>query len=103
MNTTPASIRGWRFSRKEWIGLALGLFALLAFGANVEQRTALRRTPMTDLGVFACAAGAVRSGQNIYAVTDWHGWHYQYPPALAIVFTPLAQRVPTLPMILAAG
>ncbi len=103
LNTRPEPIRGWRFSRKECVGLALGLLALLAFGANVEQRTALRRTPMTDLGVFACAAGAVRSGQNIYAVTDWHGWHYQYPPALAIVFTPLAHRAPTQPTILAAG
>ena len=75
--------------------LAVGLFALVAFGANVEQRTALRRTPMTDLGVFSTAAGAVLSGQNIYTVSDWHGWHYQYPPALAILFTPLAIPVPT--------
>jgi hypothetical protein len=58
---------------------------------------------MTDLGVFACAAGAVRSGENLYTVTDWHGWHYQYPPAFAILFTPLALPVPPGPPILAPG
>ena len=103
MNPIPDSLRGWRFSRKESASLVVGLIAFIAFGANVEQRTALRRTPMTDLGVFACAAGAVRSGENLYAITDWHGWHYQYPPALAILFTPLALPVPTAPPVLAAG
>jgi hypothetical protein len=103
MNTQPEPLRAWRFSRGERLWLAAGLFALLAFGANVEQRTALRRTPMTDLGVFACAAGAVCSGENLYTATDWHGWHYQYPPALAILFIPLAHPVPAGPPILAAG
>jgi hypothetical protein len=103
MNTKPESPRAWHFSGRERVWLAAGLFALLAFGVNVEQRTALRRTPMTDLGVFACAAGAVRSGENPYTVTDWHGWHYQYPPALAILFTPMALPVPTGPPILAVG
>ena len=81
--------------------MALGV--ILAFGANLELRTALRRTPMTDLGVFACAAGAVRSGENLYTITDWHGWHYHYPPTLAILFTPLAHPVPTGPPLLAPG
>jgi len=103
MSASHEPIRAWHFSRQERVGLVIGLIALLAFGANVEQRTALRRTPMTDLGVFACAAGACRTGQNIYTITDWHGWHYQYPPALAIMFIPLALRVPTVPTILAAG
>jgi hypothetical protein len=103
MNVSPEPLRAWHFSRKESVWVAVGLCALLAFGANVEQRTALRRAPMTDLGVFACAAGAVRSGENLYTVTDWHGWHYQYPPALAILFLPLAHPVPAAPPILAAG
>ena len=103
MNATPEKPRGWRFSRAEKIGLSLGLVAVLAFGINLEQRTALRRTPMTDLGVFACAAWAVRSGDNPYAISDWHGWHYQYPLTLAILFTPLAHPVPTPPPALAPG
>ena len=93
----------WHFSRRERVWFCVVLFALLGFGINVEQRTALRRTPMTDLGVFSCAAGAVLSGENIYSVTDWHGWHYQYPPALAILFTPLAQPVPIAPSVLPPG
>jgi hypothetical protein len=75
----------------------------VAFGANVEQRTALRRAPMTDLGVYACAAGAVCSGENFYTTAEWHGWHYNCLPTLAILFTPLAQPVPIAPAILAAG
>jgi hypothetical protein len=103
MNTKPESPGAWHFSGRERLWLAVGLFALLAFGVNVEQRTALRRTPMTDLGVFSCAAGAVWSGENLYTITDWHGWHYQYPPALAILFAPMALPVPIAPPILDVG
>ena len=84
----------WRFSRAERTGLVVALCAFVGFGVNLEVRTALRRTPMTDLGVFACAAGAVRGTNNLYTVTDWHGWHYQYPPALAILFAPFAHPAP---------
>ena len=93
----------WRFSRGERKGLAVALCVILGFGVNLEQRTALRRTPMTDLGVFACAAGAVRSHDNLYTISDWHGWHYQYPPALAILFAPFAHPVPTIPPSLPPG
>ena len=93
----------WRFRGRERAWLAVGLFACLVFCAILERRTALRRTPMTDLGVFSCAAGAVIDGKNIYTITDWHGWHYQYPPALAILFTPLALPVPENPPLLAPG
>jgi len=58
---------------------------------------------MTDLGVFACAAWAAANGENIYAIRDWHGWHYQYPPALAILFRPLAHPLPTEKPNLAPG
>jgi hypothetical protein len=49
---------------------------------------------MTDLGVFSCAAWGAWHGENIYNLTDWHGWHYQYPPTLAILFAPLAHPLP---------
>jgi hypothetical protein len=87
----------WQFSRAEQWGLVLALAVILAFGALIEKRTALRRVPMTDLGVFACAAWALQSGEDFYAVTDWHGWHYHYPPMLAILFKPLAEPVPKPP------
>ena len=104
MNPQPQPPSGaWRFRRSERLGLAVALFAILVFGANLEKRTALRRTPMTDLGVFACAAGAVRDGENPYTICDWHGWHYQYPPTLAILFRPLAIPVPASPPSLPPG
>lgn len=103
MNTTQESRRGWHLSGRERTWLAVGLFACLVFGVNLEKRTALRRTPMTDLGVFSCAAGAVLDGNNLYTVNDWHGWHYQYPPALAILFTPLALPAPAGPPLLSPG
>lgn len=80
-----------------------GLCLVLAFGVNLEQRTALRREPMTDLGVFSCASWAIWSGDNPYHITDWHGWHYQYPPALAILFGPLANPLPEPLPALAPG
>ena len=96
--TQPLSHRppsnSWRFHRSERIGLALGLVVVLAFGAQHERRTALRSRPMTDLGVFACAAWAVRSGDNPYTVSDWNGWHYHYPPLTAILMAPLAHPLP---------
>jgi hypothetical protein len=86
--------RPWKFTRGERAGLFIGLFIILGFGVNLEQRTALRRAPMTDLGVFSCAAWGAWHGENIYNLTDWHGWHYQYPPTLAILFAPLENPLP---------
>ena len=94
LNSMSENKRRWNFSRRERIWLAVGICLLIGFGACMERRTALRRIPMTDLGVFAVASEAVWSGQNPYMVTDWHGWHYQYPPTLAILFLPLAEPVP---------
>lgn len=71
-----------------------GLWALLAafilFGGVVELRSAFLKRRMTDMGVYLRAAWAVRAGENIYDITDNNGWHYQYPPCLAILLTPLA-------------
>lgn len=102
MNINPEPA-GWCLTRSERVGLAVVLCAILAYGIVLEFRTALRRAPMTDLGVFACAAGAVRSGDNIYGIFDWHGWHYQYPPTLAILFTPLAHPQPAPITLLQPG
>ncbi len=74
--------------------LAVVLAALVIFGFVLERRTALRNQPMTDLGVFACAAGAVASDANLYAISDWHGWHYHYPPLMAILMRPFAHPLP---------
>lgn len=98
MNSTPQL-----FSSRERIALTIAGCVIVAFGANLEKRTALRRKPMTDLGVFACAGSAVVHGENIYNVCEWHEWHYQYPPALAILFVPLSEPIPIAPRTLENG
>jgi hypothetical protein len=102
-NDEPVILRGWKFSRRERTWLWVSLFLVLAFGANLEKRTALRRVPMTDLGVPVCAAGAVLKGDNLYRMSEWHNWHYNYPPTLAILLTPLALSAPSPPPVLNPG
>jgi hypothetical protein len=62
----------------------------ISFGALVEMRSAFMQRRMTDLGVYLRAGWAVRSGVDIYDVTDDNGWHFQYPPLFAILMAPLA-------------
>ena len=84
--------REWRFERYEKIALISACASLLVFGLHIERRTALRRSlRFTDLGVYPRAAWAVRSGENLYTVSDSNDLHYNYPPAFAILFTPLAR------------
>jgi hypothetical protein len=103
LNAPSATKPRWNFRRHERIAIIVTLIALIAFGILQERRTALRHAPMTDLGVFCIASGAIWSGENPYAISDWHGWHYQYPPALAILFLPLAEPIPQQPAILPPG
>lgn len=67
------------------------LFAgILGFGAVVEIRSAFQTMRRTDFGVYARAAWAVRSGDDLYQIRDDRGWHYCYPPLFAMLLTPLA-------------
>jgi len=84
----------WNFNRRERVYLSIACCLLVLFGFLLERRTALRDRPMTDLGVFCFASGAIWSGENPYAIADSHGWHYQYPPVLAIMFLPFAEPPP---------
>src|ERR1035437_690491 len=95
ITTSAATLRQrWSFTRGERIVLAIVLAAILIFGFVLERRTALRNQPMTDLGVFACAAWSVATDANLYTVSDWHGWHYHYPPLMAILMRPFAHQLP---------
>jgi alpha-1,2-mannosyltransferase len=71
-------------------GLWTILIVILAFGGLVEMRSAFLKRRMTDLDVYLRTAWAVRTGADIYDVLDDNEWHYQYPPLLAILATPLA-------------
>ncbi len=77
-------------STRQKLGLALGVLLLLGFGVVVESRGAFLTRRMTDVNVYFRAAWAVRSGSDIYTVTDDNGWHYNYPPLFAILLVPLA-------------
>src|SRR5437667_91445 len=49
---------------------------------------------MTDLQVYLRAAGAVRTGNDLYRITDDSGMHYTYAPPFAILLVPLADPPP---------
>jgi alpha-1,2-mannosyltransferase len=80
--------------RWERHALFLGFAALLAFSIVVEIRSAFSNRPHTDLQVYLRAAWAVRTGEDLYGITDSNGWHFHYPPLLAIFLTPLADPTP---------
>src|SRR2546422_10095609 len=75
--------------RWERLGLVALLVTILAFGVLIVIRSAFLDRPYTDLGCFLHAAWAVRTGNDIYAVT-FNDWYYNYPPLLAIFLVPLA-------------
>ncbi len=77
-------------SRVEWLALAAFLTVLVVFGVVVEIRSALQQTRKGDLNVFLRAGWAVRADADLYDVTDDNGFHYHYPPLLAILAAPLA-------------
>jgi alpha-1,2-mannosyltransferase len=90
-NSTSAVDRQFSpLSSWERAGLAVLLALLISFGALVEMRSAFMQRRMTDVGVYLRAGWAVRSGADIYDVTDDNGWHFQYPPLFAILMAPLA-------------
>ncbi len=77
-------------SKLHVIGLSLLLLTIILFGVMVEFRGAFLKTRMTDIGPYLRAAWAVRTGGDMYKITDDRGWHYVYPPLFAILMTPLA-------------
>ncbi|MBY0523902.1 MAG: DUF2029 domain-containing protein [Gemmataceae bacterium] len=77
-------------SRWERWGVWLLLVSALAFGVLVEVRSAFLTRRMGDFNCYSRAAWAVHSGENLYDIADDNGWHYNYPPLLAIVLLPLA-------------
>jgi hypothetical protein len=86
----PGDPRIAPLSRWERRGLAVFLLLWALFGGLVELRSAFLSRRMGDLDCFLRAAWAVRSGADLYDVTDNNGFHYNYPPFFAIVLTPLA-------------
>lgn len=78
----------------ERFALAAFLVTLIVFGVMLEIRCVYMPNRQTDLGVYLRAAWAARVGQNPYTVQDDNGWHFCYPPVVALAFLPLADAPP---------
>jgi hypothetical protein len=59
-------------------------------GIDTYRRSTHPNGQMTDFGVYARAAWAVRVGANPYEVASDRGWHYLYPPPFVLLVLPLA-------------
>jgi Glycosyltransferase family 87 len=82
-------------TRWERTSLVCLLAVIVAFGVLVEFRAAFFDRRMSDLTVFFRAGWAVRTGEDIYKVSDErNGWYYVYPPFFAILMAPLAEAPP---------
>src|SRR5436190_1693018 len=57
----------------------------------IFARSVMQQTRKTDLTVYLRAAWAIHVDEDLYRVTDEHGWHYHYPPLLAALLVPFAQ------------
>jgi Glycosyltransferase family 87 len=77
-------------NRRERWGLILLAALFVLFSLVVGHRSLLLSRHMTDLNAFLRGAWAVRTGENLYEVADENGFHYIYPPLLAILLTPFA-------------
>lgn len=87
--------RRWDRPNTFEVAALIGFWLLVVFfGAAVEFRSAYLTHRRTDLDVYLRAAWAVRSGNDLYTVTDEHGWHFHYPPIFAIAIEPLADPPP---------
>jgi alpha-1,2-mannosyltransferase len=73
----------------ERAGIIALFLVLVGFGGLVEKRSAFQVRRKGDLDVFLRAGWAVRSGADLYDVTDNNGFHYHYPPFFAILMAPL--------------
>lgn len=81
-------------TRLELAGLWTLLIVCVAFGGVTLLRSAFLTHRHTDLEVYLRAAWAVRVGVDPYHVADSNGWHYHYPPLLAIALIPGAVAPP---------
>ena len=90
----PGGSRGEWLSKWERFGLWSLVAVTILFGAMVEWRSAFMFTRKTDADDFFRAAWAIRTGVDIYTITDTQGWHYNYPAFFAILLTPLANPPP---------
>ncbi len=91
---SPATSTGERLPLWARWGLSLLVVLFALHALHVWHRSLFLQRRMTDLGVYARAAWAARTGANLYEVTDTNGCHYVYPPLFALAMAPLAEAPP---------
>ncbi len=79
-------------TRWDRLGLLVVLLAMVVLGGVVIRRSALSVWRHGDYAVYTHAAWTVRAGGDLRSMTCMRGWHYTYPPTLAVLMVPLAEK-----------
>ncbi len=81
------------FFRRKWLGILLVLGLAWGVGISTFYRGAISPKQRTDLTVFLKAGEMVAEDRanHIYEITNARGWHYVYPPLLAILLAPVSK------------
>ena len=81
------------FFKRKWLGLLLILSLAIGIGISTFYRGAISHHQRTDLTVYLEAGKAVAEGRasHLYEVVSKRGWHYVYPPLLAILLAPFSK------------
>jgi len=81
------------FFKRKWLGILLILGLAGGVGISTFYRGAISPKQRTDLTVYLKAGETVAGGRadRIYEVTSIRGWHYVYPPILAILLAPVSK------------
>jgi hypothetical protein len=80
--------------KRQSVWLAILAIALAVWGLT-DVRSRARTDPhnlgahRSDLTCYTAAGAAIFAGQDPYEATNPRGWHYVYPPLLAILVAPL--------------
>ncbi|MDD5427713.1 MAG: glycosyltransferase family 87 protein [Candidatus Omnitrophica bacterium] len=83
--------------RRKLLCIFIVVVFLAIVGISTLYRGGLGDPPRrTDLTVYLSAAEAIKTGDNIYFVTNDRGWYYVYMPLLAILLVPFTK----LPLLL---
>jgi hypothetical protein len=86
-----------RFLQRQYqLALLALLITAIVWGCIVEMKGALLHNRHTDAGAYFSAAWSVRIGSDPYCARDRNGWHYLYPPLLAVLMGPFADAPPTM-------
>jgi hypothetical protein len=78
---------------RKWLGILLVLGLVLGVGISTFYRGAISPHQRTDLTVYLIAGQMVAEGRAnyIYGTENKRGWHYVYPPILAILLAPVSK------------